>query len=45
MQRAELPRHRNIHGEAEMSLSFANLGHPCDQAEVGQGAAACHRLW
>lgn len=28
-----------------MSLSFASLGHPWDQAGVGQGAAACPRLW
>lgn len=25
--------------------SIANLGHRWEQAEVGQGAAACHRLW
>lgn len=45
MQRAELPLYRHTYSRAKASLSFDNCGHRRDQAEVGQGAAACHRLW
>lgn len=45
MQREELPLHHHIHRRAQISPSFAYLGHPLDQAELGQGAAGCHRPW